>query len=413
MSRGEYLAPTDPRDSTTVTPYVDLRDADTPWGDEARAMEKSLILKTAVLHPDRTDLGVPFHAVLDEVFGENWTTNGPNYGRAWRFVRRYPDFFDTRKPSGDFLWIRPTERAVSLIQRIQSLGTPDCDGVAPGSDPNRLPKERTAAVLRSARTIRTDRQRALLLRQMAQEKERMLDADGERKTLDLDGGRGKREAATNFTHPGRAARVQARHETIADALTAEYDVASWVTYTLPRECVPSVYDSAAVVREGLTRLHRDRFGYSRQDRPRPGYVPDYMAVLEPQEKLVAHLHVVYGGEERVMTESNLREDWADLLDAPAGKPPQVDVRTLSLDRVGWSVTAVDGEEVDPYDGIREYHRAGVQSLATLASMAPDDLHGLAADLENGLRVDVGRDLAGLALLFATGMWFTTYSNGLR
>lgn len=283
----------------------------------------------------------------------------------------------------------------------------------------------TDAIARSARTedyargyaaFFGDDQRVLLLDLLAQEGERMVDGDGSTKTLRLEG-RPPQAAGTRFTALERAAKARRQFEGLADGLTARHDVASAVTYTLPRECVPSVYESVEVVREALTRLHRDRFGYSPVGRPRPDGVPDYVAVLEPQRDLTAHLHVAYGGEERVMAEADLRADWADLLDAPASKPPQVRVQTLSLDSDDWRVTAEDGEPVESYGGIREYFGAGTRSLTTLAGMAPDDLHGLADDLRNGALGEDARgeawDLAGLALPWATGTWFTTGSNGLR
>lgn len=165
------------------------------------------------------------------------------------------------------------------------------------------------------------------------------------------------------------------------------------------------------LRKALDDLH-SRLRYSRADRPRPGHVPDYLAVLEPQQDLVAHLHVLYGGEERVMAREDLRTDWADLLDAPPSKPPQVDVRTLSLTGEAWSVTAVDGEDVDAYGGVREYHREGFRALSRLAEMEPDALRGLADDLANGFQKDAARPLAELALPFSTEARLTTTARAI-
>jgi hypothetical protein len=372
-------------------------------------MEKSLLLKTAVLHPDVTPEGIPFHALLDEVHGDEWTSGGPEYGRAYRFIRRYGNYFDTRKPSGDFLWVRPTGEAVALIRSICNSGT---SGSGPQATDrwDRLPRDRAASVLRSVRRVQTDGQRSLLLHLLADHAETMLTADGEAKTLHLPDRDGL-PAGDRFTAPEKTAGTRERFETASNALTARYDVASWVTLTLPRECVPSVYGSVETLREALDDLH-SRFRYSRADRPRPGHVPDYLAVLEPQGDLVAHLHVVYGGEERVMAREGLRVDWADILDAPPGKPPQVDVRTLSLSGEAWTVTAVDGGDVDAYEGVREYHREGFRALSRLAEMEPDTLRGLADDVANGFRMDEGRRLAGLALPFATEARLATASRAL-
>jgi hypothetical protein len=372
-------------------------------------MEKSLLLKNAVLHPDVTSEGLPFHTLLDGVYGDEWTSSGPKYGRAYRFIHRYGDYFDKSKPYGDLLWIRPTEKAATLIRSIRNSGTP---GTGPDATDrwDRLPRERAGVVLRSVRRIQTDRQRSLLLHLLADHAETMLTADGEAKTLHLPE-RGDLPAGDRFTAPEKAAEARKRFETAADALTVQHDVASWVTLTLPRECVASVYDSVETLREGLDALH-SRFRYSPAHRPRPGHVPDYLAVLEPQQDLVAHLHVVYGGEERLMAREDLQSDWADLIGAPPSKPPQVDVRTLSLSDEAWTVTAVDGENPDSYDGIRDYHQQGFHALSRLAEMEPDTLRGLADDLTNGFRREEARPLAGLALPFATEARLTTSSQTL-
>jgi len=405
FDRPAHLAPETGPKSTGEVAYTPLRNAAVPWADEKHSMEKSLILKTAVLHPDVSPEGIPFHAVLDEVYGDEWESGGPEYGRAYRFIQRYGDYFDTHAPYGDLLWIQPTGAGRTLIRSIGNSGTAD-----DGDRWDRLPRERAAAVLRSARRMRTDGQRSLLLHLLADHAETMVDDTSTPKTLHL-GERGEVTAGDRFTSPVEAGETRATFETLADALTARYDVATWVTYTLPRECIPSVYGSVETLREALDGLH-DRFRYSRADRPRPGHVPDYVAVLEPQRDLVAHLHVVYGGEERVMAREDLRADWADLVDAPASKPPQVDVRTLSLDVDEWTVTAVDGENVPAYDGVREYHREGFRALARLAEMEADALHGLADDVANGYRQDEGRSLAGLALPFATGARFVSASRAV-
>lgn len=391
------------------TPYVPLRDAPVPWTDEKHVMEKSLLLKSAVLHPDVTPEGIPFHALLDDVYGDKWSTGGSKYGRAYRFIQRYGDYFDTWRPSGDLLWVRPTEVAIALIRSIRNSGTP---GSAPHTANRwgRLPRERAAAVLRTTNRIQTAAQLSLLLHQLADHAETMLNQDGEAKTLHLPE-RDVLPAGDRFTAPQKAAETRERFETAADALTDRYDVASWLTLTLPRECVSSVYGSVETLRKALDDLH-SRFRYSRADRPRPGHVPDYLAVLEPQQDLVAHLHILYGGEERVMAREDLREDWADLLDAPPSKPPQVDVRTLLLSPEAWTVAAVDGDSVDEYGDVREYHREVFRDLSRLAEMEPDALRGLADDLANGFRKDEARPLAGLALPFATEKRLITTSKSL-
>ncbi|WP_312909142.1 hypothetical protein [Natronosalvus caseinilyticus] len=398
-----------PSKRTGRVPYLDLSDAEVPWKGDQRAMKKTLLLKTAVLHPDRAAKGIPFSVLLDEVFGDEWETGDRNYHLLHDFIAQYPEYLEKSKLSGDFVWVRPAEKGVTLIRSIDELGNGDGGGVATtsrDSASSALPRERVERVLRSTRRIQTDPQRALLLRQLAEHGETMIDEKGEPKTIEPHGK--PVEAVCRFTDSGEANRTRAVYECAADVLEEFYDYATWVTYTTPRECISSVYDSVRVIRETLTRLHRDRFTYDAQSRPRPGYTPDYVCVLEPHRDLVAHLHVVYGGEQQVMKPADLQADWHELLNAPAGKPAQVAVRSLSLEPSGWWVTDSEDHETD----IRDYHRSELRNLARLASMTPQEIYGLADDLENGTRVSEGRDLAGLALPFATDTRFTSASKTL-
>jgi len=143
---------------------------------------------------------------------------------------------------------------------------------------------------------------------------------------------------------------------------------------------------------------------------RPGYVPPYLTVLEAQRDMVAHLHVVYAGERRLMDVHDLRRDWADVIDAPASKPPQINLRPLSVGSDGWRVDRTDAEA---YGDIREYHRDGLRRLATVAGMPHGKLHDRADRLLAGDGTDDDRDVAGVTLLWATGARFTTASPSLR
>jgi len=106
-----------------------------------------------------------------------------------------------------------------------------------------------------------------------------------------------------------------------------------------------VYESTDVIRSALSTLH-DRFRYdpAAASKPsRPGYVPLYLTVLEAQRNMVAHLHVVYAGERRLMDVHDLRRDWGDVIDAPASKPPQINLRPLSVRSDRWRVDRADAE----------------------------------------------------------------------
>lgn len=191
-----------------------------------------------------------------------------------------------------------------------------------------------------------------------------------------------------------------------------------MTYTAPRECIPTVYDSVGILRGALNTLHHDRFTYDpvSQSKPnRPGYVPPHLTILEPHQDFVAHLHVVYAGERRLMDANDLRRDWGDVLDAPPEKPPRIHLAKLKIGSDGWKVTHSENNQDVPrsYGDIRDYHRKPLRRLAEVASISHEELHDRADALLSGDGTDYDRKLAGLTLPWTTGANFMTASPTLR
>lgn len=385
-----------------------------PWAGDRRPDDKTRILRTACFHARNTPQGVPFPDLLDAVFGDDWEPNGSNYMLAYRLINRHPDLFEKSKPYGDMVWVHPTDDAVSLIRSMQSFGT------GGESAPGRLrlsglPRDRAERFLSSTARATTDRQKGLAVKFLAYHRG-TVGGDNSDKWVSVgrdEGGRRWVQAGEQrFTSAKRAGRVRAKYEALCDAVEADHDVATWATYTLPRECVPSVYESVDVIRSGLSTLH-DRFRHDPKtsSKPsRPGYVPPYLTVLEAQRDMVAHLHVVYAGERRLMDVHDLRRDWGDVIDAPPSKPPQINLRPLSIGSDGWRVNRVDDEA---YGDIRDYHRDGLRRLATLTEISHGELHDRADRLLAGDGTDDDRNVAGLVLLWATGARFTTAGGGLQ
>jgi hypothetical protein len=311
------------------------------------------------------------------------------------------------------------------------------------------PRWRSAevGVLRSVKGIETDRQYGLLLKLLAYHRGTALEdgPDGEQrrkwaKVRSPSTGARKVPMRDRYVDEGRAAAVRARYEQRAEALEElADDRLTCVTYTLPRECIDSVLDSVRVIRGALERLH-DRLRYSRDDRPRPGEVPAYLAVLEPQGDMVAHLHVVYAVR-RLMHHADLRADWAELLEVPAWKP-QVFLRSLEVTPEGWRPVvseqatpspeqaqqpevqagqqAESGEQAVPDGGevllagdVRDYLRGPLRHLSRLAALPHAEVHDRADALLAGEGTEQDRHLARQALYWPEESRYTTASQAVR
>jgi hypothetical protein len=391
---------------------------------------------------------VPLRQVLDAVFGEDWSSGGADHLLAHRLPEQHPELLEKHTQYGDLTWLRPTDQAVFLIRSRHECKT---KGEAPTSALRQrgLPSERAAGVLRSVKAVETDRQYGLLLKLLAYHRGTALEGspgvEGEQRrkwaavgTPGTDS-RQRVPMRDRYTDEGRAAAVRARYEQRAEALEGLAEARTdgrltCATYTLPRECIDSVLDSVRVIREALRSLHA-RFGYSRADRSRPGKVPEYLAVLEPQGDMVAHLHVVYAAP-RLMDHADLRADWAELLEVPAWKP-QVFLRRLEVTPEGWQPVAsgqaspevdaeqagqqaetgeqaaTDGGEVLLAGDLRDYLRGPLRHLSRLASLGHADLHDRADALLAGEGSEQDRHLARQALYWPGGARYTTASQAVR
>lgn len=401
-----------------------------PWETNPRVNRpeaKTDVLKNACLLGPTATTPVPLRRVLDATFGATEAHDREDYQLVYRLAQSHPNLLAKSKPYGDLLWLTPSDEAVTLLRSRHDLKTQEGEASPEGDQiaalrQDALPQERAERILSSTRRIRSDRQRGTLLKLLAYHRGTTRTEDGERKRITVGtpgtASRCRVPASDRFTDTERATRPRTRYERACDALEDAADGwATWATYTLPRECIPSVYGSVEVVREGLRSLHA-RMGYDPADpaKPnRPGYVPPYLTALEPHSDLVAHLHVVYAGERRLMDVNDLRQDWAEVIDAPAWKPPRVHLATLSIEPERWQVTrsAGDGEILRSYGNIRDYHRESLRRLAQLAEMSHERLHERADALLAGEGTPQDRDLAGLALPWATEARFTTAADALK
>lgn len=426
-----------------TTPDVTL-----PWAGDPRAPDKTEILETTCLLAAGSPEGVPLRQVLDAVFGDDWSSGGADYLLAHRLPEQHPELLEKHTPYGDLTWLHPTDQAVFLIRSRHECRT---GGETPASALRQrgLPSERAAGVLRSVQAVGTDRQYGLLLKLLAYHRGTALEGspgpeDEQRRKWAAVGtpgtdSRRRVPMRDRYTDEGRAKAVYARYEQRAEALEGLAEDCTdgrltCATYTLPRECIDSVLDSVRVIREALRSLHA-RFGYSRADRPRPGEVPAYLAVLEPQGDMVAHLHVVYAAP-RLMHHADLRADWAELLEVPAWKP-QVFLRRLEVTPEGWQPVAtgqqspeVDagqagqpaveaGEQAVPYGGevllagdLRDYLRGPLRHLSRLAALPHADLHDRADALLAGEGSEQDRHLARQALYWPGEARYTTASQAV-
>lgn len=417
--------------------------APTPWAGDPRGPDKTEILETACKLAGDTPEGTPLRKVLDAVFGDDWSGGDADYQIAYRLPKQYPELLEKHKPYGDLLWFRPSDEAVYLIRSrhaCKTQGNTDTSTMRQRG----LPRQRAAGVLRSVKRIKSDRQFGLLLRLLAYHRGTALEdgPDGEQRrkwaAVGTPGTDARRRVPMRdrYTDVGRASAVRARYEQRAEALEELAEdrtngQMTCATYTLPRECIDSVLDSVEVIRQALRKLHA-RFQYSRDERPRPGEVPPYLAVLEPQGDMVAHLHVVYAAR-RLMHHADLRADWAEILGVPTWKP-QIFLRRLTVTREGWRPLASvkdspeelarqqpemgeqaisDGGEDLLSGDLRDYLRGPLRHLSRLAKMEHADIHARADSLFAGKGTERDRDLARQAIYWPGETRFTTASQTVR
>jgi len=417
-----------------TTPDVTL-----PWASDPRGPDKTEILETTCLLAAGSPEGVPLRQVLDAVFGNDWSSGGADHLLAHRLPEQHPELLEKHTPYADLTWLRPTDQAVYLIRSMHDSGT-GSETPTSALRQRGLPSERAAGVLRSAKAMETDPQYGLLLKLLAYHRGTMTGPDGRPRWVAVGTpgteGRARQRVVDRYTDEQRAKAVRARYEQRAEALEGlaeDYTDGrlTCATYTLPRECIDSVLDSVRVIRDALERLH-DRLRYSRADRPRPGEVPEYLAVLEPQGDMVAHLHVVYAAR-RLMHHADLRADWAELLEVPAWKP-QVFLRRLEVTPEGWRPVASgqpecpevqagqraetgeqalpDGGEVLLAGNLRDYLRGPLRHLSRLAALPHAEVHDRADALLAGEGTVQDRHLARQALYWPEETRYTTCSQAV-
>lgn len=149
------------------TPTVAGEAPSLPWGDHDRADDKTELLLTAARLADTTDDGVAFPKLVRAVFGEDVESGGTDWRLAHRMVDR--DLFRTSKPYGNLLYVEPTDEALSLIRSMDepTTGPTDEESTPSWLRSDAPPRERAARVLQSQPRLLTDRQRGLVLKQLA------------------------------------------------------------------------------------------------------------------------------------------------------------------------------------------------------------------------------------------------------
>jgi hypothetical protein len=224
-----------------------------------------------------------------------------------------------------------------------------------------------------------------------------------------------RPCGDRYTDEVEAGAVRARAEEVLDAVSGRFEVGTWVTYTVPRGCVGSVASSVSELRGYKNALH-DRLGSSPAAgsdlAARPEEVPPHVVFVEPHRSGVAHLHVVYLGVSRLVDWRALRAMWAEVVGASG--PVQVDIRSLGIRGDRWVVRRRSGgETVAEYGRIREYLLGTVRRLARLASLSSEAVFERADALAGGEGTAEDRDLAALAVVWASGCEVVTPSRSLR
>lgn len=376
--------------TSTIDTTPDIADDHFPWTDHDRGSEKTEVVKTAVLLGESPTKPVLRKIVEQGVFEDR---NRADRMLVTRLAKKHPEILQNRNnPSGQGM-LEPTRMGVSLIRSVY-----DCEQLPwvgahlpSKGDTDELPSDRYRAVFGRERGIYTDKQLALAVMFLADHRATLTmearDGSTVGKRITGKGLQLVKAEDQRFASVDTVNRERAKFETTMDWIQREYDVVTFVTFTLPRECADSPLHSYEVLTEAFHSFHdRCRTDPVDQERPsRPGERPAYLWVTEPQNDGWAHRHAIYPGRSRLMNADDLRQDWGELVATPPGVTPQVNLRSVHI-----------GED---FDAVRDYFRNPFRGLLELAGMSETEMRELATRLTDGEAVDRDRYLATLTTLW--------------
>ena len=246
------------------------------------------VLLFVLRHPD----GVPIPKVVRETVGE--TPTGRNDRFIRRLIKRNPRFFETDRSQAVYS-VAPSPDALNLITGGQISKPPE--GTVSDKDTARDLLEDQKMLNETGRQIVLDRFGSYVDRVSSKDVVlRDLSAKGEEYAVI--------PYRTRFTDDGRKDAQWQKFQYAWETASEEYDNASYMTLTTDPKMHDGLLDAWENISDSFNRL----MSFLSTD-SRLGYRPDYVAVLEPTDSGLPHLHVVVFGEPWLIDQRELSDYW--------------------------------------------------------------------------------------------------------
>jgi hypothetical protein len=359
--------------------------------DLHRPRDALAVLRFVLRHPD----GVPIPVVTEEVLGE--TPTGRNDRFVRRLIKRNPRFFETDRSQSVYV-VAPAPEALNLITGRQISKPPE--GTVFDKDTARDLLSDQKMLNETGRQIVLDRFSSYIDR--VSQKEVVLrdrTARGERYTVI--------PYRTRFTDDGRKGAQWRNFQHAWETATEKYDNGCLVTLTTDPKMHDGLLDSWENISDAFNRF----MSFLSTD-SRLGYRPDYIAVLEPMENGLPHIHLVVFGEPWLIDQRELSNYWARY----QGKT--VDIRRIRNRDGEWiqpgrsgALIADGGDRADAGD---ELDDEDMDAKAYLGKYLKKLLDGLDADADDLCNADAEETPAWkLGMHWATDRQILRSSHDLK
>ena len=304
--------------------------------DLHRPRDALAVLRFVLRHPD----GVPIPVVTEETLGE--TPTGRNDRFIRRLIERNPRFFETDRSQAVYV-VAPSPDALNLITGRQISKPPE--GTVFDKD--------TARALLNDQKMLNENGRQIVLDRFGSYIDRVSQKEVVLRDLTA---RGEEYAVipyrTRFTDDARQDEQWAKFHYAWETASREYDNACFMTLTTDPKMHDGLLDSWENISDSFNRL----MSFLSTD-SRLGYRPDYVAVLEPSDRGLPHLHVVVFGEPWLIDQRELSNYWAKY------QAEVVDIRRLRNR---------DGEWIQPTRGERTAGNRNAELVADGGDETDDD-----------------------------------------
>ena len=317
--------------------------------DLHRPRDALAVLRFVLRHPD----GVPIPVVTEETLGE--TPTGRNDRFIRRLIERNPRFFETDRSQAVYV-VAPSPDALNLITGRQISKPPE--GTVFDKD--------TARALLNDQKMLNENGRQIVLDRFGSYIDRVSQKEVVLRDLTA---RGEEYAVipyrTRFTDDARQDEQWAKFHYAWETASREYDNACFMTLTTDPKMHDGLLDSWENISDSFNRL----MSFLSTD-SRLGYRPDYVAVLEPSDRGLPHLHVALFGvaPADIPSQEEIRAYWDGTRDVGS----QVHVAPLRLRNNSWLLRSEEAGDAGDVS-LSYYLTEAMRDLVTVAESDADDL----------------------------------------